>query len=382
MSTTTSPLFIGPADATRHKRGEDAGDDGVGRVVARETGGEAMAAATLLLGDAAHVDVAHRAQADPPRTVGPFLHHARNFGFARPAHDVDQALDLFVRHVVARELGLRHLRPHEVLLGHEHRAGEDLGEELQVREAVLLEQRAAQAGDGQIERGELACEVEHFGRRRVVLEASGVAHQRGVQAHRGVAGQRQSGPGDEAPHEHPTGRRGRIDHVDRAVALVRHVMVDDDELGRGLGVGFEVAEAGQRARVEGHHQVGFPRELFRWCQQLEPGQLAVVGRDDERFRVRRDRIATGRTEHVVQREHRTERITVGADVARERDARRPHDRVGGARQRIVDVLEFPRLAGTHCMSLSVSKGTSPRRISSMRCPARMPGSGWKWSAGT
>ena len=122
---------------------------------------------------------------------GAFLQHARDLGFARPAHDVDQALDLLERHAVAREVGLRHLRPHEVLLGHELGAGEHLGEQLQVREPVLLEQRAAQPGDRQVERGELAGEVEHLGRRRLVLEAAGVAHERGVQAHRGVAGERQ-----------------------------------------------------------------------------------------------------------------------------------------------------------------------------------------------
>ena len=61
------------------------------------------------------------------------------------------------------------------------RVRQRLAEQLEVREAVLLEELARQARDRDVELDELAREVEHRRRGGVVLEAAGVADQRGVQ---------------------------------------------------------------------------------------------------------------------------------------------------------------------------------------------------------
>ena len=246
-----------------------------------------MTAAAVGLGDPAHVDVAQRAQAHADSPVGLFLEHAGDLGLGRAAQDVDQALDLLHLDAVAVEHLLGHRRPDEPLLAHELGAAQRLAEQLEVREAVLLEQRAAQAGDRHVELREAPRHVEDRGRRRVVLEPTGVADERGVQADRGVAVQRQPELVDEPQHD-PAARGGvGLDEVDRPVAVVRDVVIDDDELARGLGRGLEVAEAAERTAVERDHDVGLDRELVRLGDQVEPGQLAVVRRDDERRRERR-----------------------------------------------------------------------------------------------
>src|SRR4051812_25727649 len=103
LSTTTNPL----CKTVTLERSEDALDYDLGGVVAREAGGEAMTATTLVLGDLAHVDRPEGAHADAPRAVGGFLEHARDLGLAGPADEVDQALDLFERDVVTPEILLR-----------------------------------------------------------------------------------------------------------------------------------------------------------------------------------------------------------------------------------------------------------------------------------
>ena len=146
---------------------------------------------------------------------------------------------------MARKVGLAHLRPHEPLVRDQHRVLQRAGEKLQIRESVFLEQRARELGDRKIEARELARELEDGGCRRLVLESTGIAYERGIDANRRVARQREPEPVDQSPDQHPAGGRVGVDHVDAAVALVRDVMVDDDELVRGLGRRFEVAEAGQ-----------------------------------------------------------------------------------------------------------------------------------------
>src|SRR4029077_15944236 len=88
--------------------------------------------------------------------------------------------------------------PHEVLLPDELGVGERLAEEAQVLEAVLLEQAAREPGDGHVELGEAPGEVEHRGGGGVVLEASGVADDRRVEAYRGVAVEGEAELVDEA----------------------------------------------------------------------------------------------------------------------------------------------------------------------------------------
>ena len=81
-----------------------------------EAGGEAVAAAAVRRGDVADVGGADRAQAHLHRAVGLLLEHARDVGLGGAAHDVDEALDLVDRDVVARQHVLGHRGPHERLL--------------------------------------------------------------------------------------------------------------------------------------------------------------------------------------------------------------------------------------------------------------------------
>jgi hypothetical protein len=78
-----------------------------------------------------------------------------------------------------------------------------------------------------------------------------------------------------------------------------------------LGRGIEVAEPAGGAAVEGDHHIGFAREVTGCGEQVETGELAVVGRDHERAGERRHDVATRGTQHVEEAEHRTERVTVG-----------------------------------------------------------------------
>ncbi len=78
--------------------------------------------------------------------------------------------------------------------------------------------------------------------------------------------------------------------------------------------------------------VGLAREALGWRQQVEARQLAVVRRDDERLGERRDATDARRAEHVMQREHRAERVAVGTHVARQADFARGRDRAGGPRR--------------------------------------------------
>src|SRR6185436_6934474 len=101
-------------------------NDDLGGVVAREAGGEAMAAAALVLGNLADVDRTERSHAHSPRAVGRFLEHARDLGFAGPADQVDQALDLLEGDVVTPEVVLGDLGPYELLVGDQLGAGKHI----------------------------------------------------------------------------------------------------------------------------------------------------------------------------------------------------------------------------------------------------------------
>src|SRR5262252_3803716 len=139
------------------------------------------------LGDAADVDVTEGPEAHPDRAVGLLLDDARDLGFGGAAQDVDEALDLLDRDLVLGEVILRHRGPYEPPIGHEVSIAQGVAEQLEVREAVLLEQRAAQTRNRDVVLHELARHAEHGRGRRVVLEAPGVAHERGIEAYGGVA---------------------------------------------------------------------------------------------------------------------------------------------------------------------------------------------------
>ena len=326
-----------------------------------------MAAAALGLGDAAHVDLSERPQAHTDSAVGLLFEDARDLGLGGAAQDVDEALDLLDRDLMLREVALGHRGPDEASLGDEVRAVQLVAEELQIREPVLLEQRATQARDGDVVLHELARHAEDGGRRGVVLEPAGVAHERGVQAHGGVAVERQAEHANEPVHERPTGCRVRVDHIDRAVPVVRDVVVDDDQLGRGLGRLLEVAEPAERAAVERDHDRGLAREIVRRREPVETRKLAVMRRDDERGWERRYAVRPGAAQDVEEAEHRAQGVAVGTDVARQGDVGSVANRAYGAIECLVDF----RPAGLrHCSSCRWSS----RMMSSTRWPVVIAGS--------
>src|SRR5712691_5445843 len=131
--------------ARNRKLALDPPHDRVDTVVGAEAGGEAVTTAALGLGDAAHVDLSERPQAHADSAVGLLFEDARDLGLGGAAQDVDKALDLLDRDPMLREVALGHRSPDEAPLGDEVRAVQRVAEELEIREPVLLEQRATQA---------------------------------------------------------------------------------------------------------------------------------------------------------------------------------------------------------------------------------------------
>ena len=183
---------------------------------------------------------------------------------------------------------------------------------------------------------------------------------------------------DELLHHDTTRGRLRLDEVDRAVAVVRDVVVDDDELVRALGRGLEVAEARERAAVERHHHVGLGREVVGRGEQVEAGEVAVVRRDWNGVGNDATTRRAGGTEHVEHPEHRSERVAVGVHVARERHERRVRDRGRRVRDRPVRLLARP---SSPCSMSATPRRGGDRMISSTRCPCSIAGSRWKSSRG-
>ena len=140
--------------------------------------------------------------------------------------------------------------------------------------------------------------VEDAARRAFVLEATGVAHQCRIEAERNLAAQRETEPINERSHHDPTGRGLRVDHVDRAVALIRNVMVDHDEFLGGLCQRTQIAEPPQRPTIEGDHHAEVLGHLRRASDEVQAGQIAVVRRDHERVGKRGDTRPTRREESV------------------------------------------------------------------------------------
>ena len=260
---------------------------------------------------------------------------------------------------MAGELLLGHRGPHERLLAYQRHPGEGLAEEREVGERVLLEQRAADLGDRQVPLDQLTGEREHVGGRGLVLEPPGVAHERGVEAERRLARHREPEHPDEVAHHHPARGGAGIDHVDRPVALVRHVMVDDDQLVGLLADGTQVAESAERATVERDHDGWIGRELAGQGEQIEAREIAVVRRDDERLGERRHARASDGAQRVVHPEHRAEGVAVGVHVAQERDAIGGVDDLGRALERglVVLVLGVHRSPSVGCRSSPSSART-------------------------
>src|SRR5262249_40303551 len=110
---------------------------------------------------------------------------------------------------------------------------------------------------------------------------------------------------------------------------------------------------------------------------VETGKLAVVRCNDERFRERGNAFDSRGEKRVVQREHRSEGITVGIDVAGQRDGRRTLDGLGRPPERLLDLAHDSSSLPPPAAPASYFASASwwiPRRISSTRWPATMPGS--------
>ena len=140
---------------------------------------------------------------------------------------------------------------------------------------------------------------------------------------------------------------------------------------RGLGRRLEVAEAGERAAVERDHDRRARSGSRRGgVSRSRPGKVAVVRRDDERGRERRDDSRPAAAQHVEEPEHRAERVAVGADVARERDD------VGASSNRRATARIDARvdLGRAWAASLPLLAAWSSRMMSSTRWPCSIAGS--------
>ena len=184
---------------------------------------------------------------------------------------------------------------------------------------MLLEQLTGEVGDRQVEARQLVGQVEDLGRRVRVLEAAGVGDDACVETEGGVARQRPVEARGQPAHDDR--RRGRVgvDDVDRPIAVVGGVMVEDDELARRPRGDCQVAEPLDRAAVERDHHLGRGREVGGLGGDVEAGQERVVRRDHEGLRPRRHRWAAVRAAQMMHGEHRAEGVSVWPDVARERD---------------------------------------------------------------
>ena len=235
----------------------------------------------------------------------------------RPPHQVDEALGLLHVDAVGGQVVGGDPRGHEPPVGVEDGPLQGGAGQAQVGQAVLLEQLPVDAGDGQVERGQLPGQGEDLGRGVVVLEPAGVADQAGVEAHRRLAGEAPPQPVGQPAHEHRGGGGVGVDEVHRAVALVAGVMVDDDERAGGVGRPGQLGQAAHGPAVEGDHHLGDGREVGGLDRQVETREERVVGGDDERLRPRRHRVLAGGGGQVVQGQHRAQGVAVGRVVAGE-----------------------------------------------------------------
>ena len=230
--------------------------------------------------------------------------------------------------------------------------------QLEIGEAVLLEELAGDVGDGEVEAGQLLRQAEDLGGGVRVLEAPGVADDAGVEAERSVAGEWPAETTRQPAHDHRGRGRVGVDDVDRPIAVVGGVMVEDDELARRPRGDCQVAEPLDRAAVERDHHLGRGREVGGLGGDVEAGQERVVRRDHEGLRPRRHRWAAVRAAQMMHGEHRAEGVSVWPDVARERD------RVG-----TLDRHRRPVELRPH-----VPLPWRPRRMSSTLSPVATPGS--------
>src|SRR5262249_62392544 len=123
----------------------DSRHDLVDSVVGAEARREPMSAAAFGLGDAAHVDIAERPQTHPDGAVRLLLDDAGDLGFGGAAEDVDEALDLLDGDLVPSEVVLSDGGPDEASIGDEVGVAHRFPEQLEVRESLCLDPRAAHA---------------------------------------------------------------------------------------------------------------------------------------------------------------------------------------------------------------------------------------------
>lgn len=260
--------------------------------------------------------------------------------------------------------------PDEALLREEVGPGEHVAYEAEVGEAVLLEEGAIEPGDGHLEVEEAPGKVEGLGGRALVLEAAGVADEAGVEAHGGVLVEGQAEDLDQAGDDDGGGGGPGIDEVDGAVAGVREVVVDHDELVGGPSGAGELAQTLDRPAVEGDHDLGLGREPLRVGEHVEAGQLPVVRPDDLGTGEGGDRVPPGGAQHVVEGEHRAQRVAVGGHVTGERH---PTGVADGSRRLGHFGLRDPR-HGAPGAAHSSSSEWSRRMICSTRSPRATAGS--------
>ena len=172
-----------------------------------------------------------------------FSTHATSASRVRRTRSISPSISS-KRDVVAGEVGLGDLRPTRTASRRRaRRADSTSAASLRYAKRCSSNSVRESGRDRQVEAGELPRELEHVaGRasRTGTDRCRTPTRRRGTPPRRGSAGARARRRAGARARRSPP-RRTSID-VDRAVPLVRGVVVDDDQLGRGLRPRLEVAE--------------------------------------------------------------------------------------------------------------------------------------------
>ena len=190
------------------------------------------------------------------------------------------------------------------------------------------------------ERGRDAQRVRGGG---LVLEASRVGDEPGVQARGGLVRHRAAHRVDQAVDHLARGGRGRVDERDRAEPVVRPMVIDPDELAGAGCRPTQRTEPVEGCAVARDHDGRRVREVAHLDEVLGPGKEPRPARQHERLV--RERAHGGRsplTEERREPEHRAERVGVRVQVARQCDVGRRSEDLRGARH-VIHRTPPPRL---------------------------------------
>lgn len=245
------------------------------RAVDREPRREPVTAATQRSCHRADVEPADRPQRSAPPVRADLLEHQGDLGLAGAANDVDHTLDVLLtqaRRVAGRDDGVHET---QTACGRriEFGAAEHGGQHAQPRERVAVEQRPRHRvrihPGGEQSRGGLV------GGGCGPPEGTGVGEQARVERAGGRFGERRAEFVDQTQHERRRRLGAVVDQTHRAEALVRHVVVDHENVAaRGGHPVGEHAEAVEGAAVQHHQQFRRRGHLVGGHEQARVVQLA------------------------------------------------------------------------------------------------------------